>query len=160
MYTPIIATLGFILSSSRTKTLLVHRNARSNDQHFGKYNGLGGKMLAGESVLTCLQREIREEAGLICGPARLRGTINWPEFGKNGENWLGFIFVVDSFQGTPKEENNEGTLAWHPISSLDELPMWPGDRLFLPLVFDDDPRPFHGYMPYKDGQPHDWVYGR
>ena len=33
--------------------------------------------------------------------------------------------------------------------------MWPGDRHFLALVFDDDPRPFHGVMPYVDGAPAD-----
>lgn len=43
-YSPIVATLGFILSPERTHTLLVHRNAREEDLHLGKFNGLGGKM--------------------------------------------------------------------------------------------------------------------
>ena len=38
--------------------------------------------------------------------------------------------------------------------------MWEGDRHFLPLVFDDDPRAFHGVMPYKDGRPTGWRYSR
>jgi 8-oxo-dGTP diphosphatase len=38
--------------------------------------------------------------------------------------------------------------------------MWEGDRYFLPLVFDDDPRMFHGYMPYKDGKPLSWEFVR
>ncbi len=29
------------------------------------------------------------------------------------------------------------------------LPMWEGDHYFLPMVFDEDNRPFHGHMPYK-----------
>jgi hypothetical protein len=41
-----------------------------------------------------------------------------------------------------------------------ELPMWKGDRYFLPLVFDGDPRVFHGYMPYKDGDPLNWTFIR
>ena len=160
MYTPIIATLGFILSPDQQKTLLVHRQGRDDDHHQGKFNGLGGKMKQGESVLNCLQREIREESGLICQNSILRGTINWPEFGPNGENWLGFIFIIDSFTGTPYNRNNEGTLAWHSITEMKNLPMWPGDRYFLPLVFDDDPRPFHGFMPYKNGHPLDWQFAR
>ncbi len=91
MYTPILATLGFILSPDRKKTLLVHRNKRLDDQHYGKYNGLGGKMEPGEDILHCIKREIYEEAGIVCDKTILRGTINWTGFGKNGEDWFGFI---------------------------------------------------------------------
>jgi len=66
MYTPILATLGYIISSDRQQTLLVHRNRRQNDQHLGKYNGLGGKMEPGEDIYQCLVREIYEEAGIVC----------------------------------------------------------------------------------------------
>ena len=117
-------------------------------------------MLAQEDVLTCLRREIREEAGIECEELILRGTINWTGFGPDGEDWLGFIFRVDRFSGSPFAENEEGTLDWHPVSRLHELPMWEGDRFFLPLVFDSDDRPFHGVMPYKDNRPIGWSYVR
>lgn len=160
MYLPIIGTLGYILSPDHQRTLLVHRNARESDQHLGKYNGLGGKMHADEDVLTCMRREIFEESGLLCNELQLRGTINWTGFGPEGENWLGFIFLITSFSGTALTSNNEGELGWYPLSDLMELPMWEGDRFFLPLVFDGDPRPFHGYMPYVHGRPTDWRYTR
>ena len=32
---------------------------------------------------------------------RLRGTISWPGFGRDGEDWFGFVFVVDDFIGEP-----------------------------------------------------------
>jgi 8-oxo-dGTP diphosphatase len=41
-----------------------------------------------------------------------------------------------------------------------ELNLWPGDQHFLPLVFDADPRPFHGVMPYGNGRPLGWTYTR
>ena len=159
-YTPIVGTLGYILSPDGKQTLLVHRNARPGDTHLGKYNGLGGKMKPEEDVLTCLRREIMEEAGLVCEKILLRGTINWTGFGPEGEDWLGFIFRIDSFSGRPYERNSEGELAWHPLAQLANLPMWEGDRYFLPLVFDDDPRCFHGHMPYKGGEPLGWNYSR
>ena len=155
-YTPIIGTLGYVLSPVRSHTLLVHRYARPTHAHLGKYNGLGGKMRPDEDVLTCITRELKEEAGIDCEDILLRGTINWPGFGPHGEDWLGFIFRIDRFRGTPFSENEEGPLAWHPIAHLDLLPMWEGDRYFLPLVFDSDPRIFHGHLPYKDGQPLGW----
>lgn len=160
IYTPVVGTLGYILSPDREKVLLVHRNARKDDQHFGKYNGLGGKMRADEDVYSCMVREIREEAGIICRDMRLRGTISWPGFGSDGEHWLGFIFLITSFDGVPRKDNEEGELAWHWRDKLEELPMWEGDRYFLPLVFDKDPLPFHGYMPYEKGQPLSWQYFR
>ena len=160
MYCPIVGTLGYILSQDRKKTLLIHRNSRLDDHSLDKYNGLGGKMLPNEDVLSCLRREIFEEAGIKCEDILLRGTINWTGFGPGGENWLGFIFRIDRFSGTPFTSNEEGSLGWVPIDSLDKLPMWEGDRFFLPLVFDDDPKIFHGYMPYKDGKPLSWDYVR
>ncbi len=159
-YTPIIGTLGYVLSEDRRETLLVYRDARPDDQHLHKYNGLGGKMHPGEDVISCMKREILEEAGIECLEMILRGTINWTGFGPNGQNWLGFIFRIDNFQGTPSKKNNEGSLGWHPIDRLSELPMWDGDRLFLPMVFDNEPRIFHGHMPYKNGHPEGWSFQR
>ncbi|KRE91334.1 7,8-dihydro-8-oxoguanine-triphosphatase [Frateuria sp. Soil773] len=159
-YCPIVATLGYVLSPDRSQVLMIHRNARPDDLHLGKYNGLGGKMEPGEDIAACMRREIREEAGIECESMQLRGTLNWPGFGKHGEDWLGFIFVIDRYRGEPHGGNHEGTLEWVPRDRLMELPMWEGDRHFLPLVFDGDPRPFHGVMPYKDGRMQSWSYSR
>lgn len=157
-YTPILATLAYIMSSDGRQVLLVHRNRRSDDVHFGKYNGLGGKLDRGEDVVAGMRREVREEAGLECETILLRGTISWPGFGKQGEDWFAFIFRVDRWSGVPKRENPEGTLEWMEISRLMELPLWEGDRYFLPLVFERTDRQFHGVMPYKDGRPVSWNY--
>lgn len=159
-YTPIIGTLGYILSPDRRKVLMIHRNARADDEHLGKYNGLGGKLEADEDVMAGMIREIREEAGIECAELELRGTISWPGFGKNGEDWLGFVFLITGFKGEPYTENPEGVLQWVDREHLDALPMWEGDRHFLPLVFDADPRLFHGVMPYRDGKPQSWSFSR
>ncbi len=160
MYTPIVATLAYIISPDGKQTFLVHRNKRKGDQHLGKYNGLGGKMEPAEDVVQCLVREIYEEAGIQCEEIVLRGTINWTGFGPDGEDWFGFIFRIDRFSGTPFSKNNEGDLSWVDIDKIGDLPMWEGDRHFLPLVFDNDPRQFHGYMPYDNAKPLSWSYSR
>ncbi len=155
-YTPILATLGYVLSPDGTQVLMIHRNARADDQHLGKYNGLGGKMERDEDIASCMRREIREEAGIECGPMQLRGTISWPGFGKHGEDWLGFLFLISGYTGTPHADNAEGTLEWVSVERILDLPLWDGDRHFLPMVFDSDPRPFHGVMPYRDGRMVSW----
>lgn len=159
-YTPISGTLGYILSPDRQNVLMVHRIARSHDEQLGKYNGLGGKMQSDEDVATCMAREIREESGLEVTAMSLRGTVNWTNFGPKGEDWLGFIFLITGFTGAPYERNDEGPLTWVPLDRISELPMWEGDRHFLPMVFDDDPRPFHGYMPYDREKPTGWSFVR
>lgn len=159
-YTPILATLGYVLSEDRRSVLMVHRNARQNDQHLGKYNGLGGKLEADEDVAAGMRREIREEAGIECLEMQLRGTVSWPGFGKQGEDWFGFLFLVTRFSGTPPARNAEGDLKWVQLEQLTTLPLWEGDRNFLTLMFDADPRTFHGVMPYRDGRLVSWSYSR
>ena len=157
-YTPILATLGYVLSPDRRRVLMIHRNRRPGDLHLGKYNGLGGKLHRDEDIVSGMRREIHEEAGIECTSLRLRGTISWPGFGKHGEDWLGFVFRVDRWSGEPFTENAEGTLTWVEIDRILELPLWEGDRHFLPLVFERTPQQFHGVMPYADGRPVRWDY--
>lgn len=155
-YTPILATLGYVLSPDGRYVLLIHRNRRPEDPHFGKYNGLGGKLRADEDVVAGLRREVREEAGLECEEGELRGTVSWPGFGPRGEDWFGFIFRIDRWSGELQVENPEGTVEWVERERLLELPLWEGDRRFLPLVFDAAVRQFHGVMPYRAGLPVSW----
>lgn len=159
-YTPILATLGYVLSPDGQSVLMIHRNTRPDDAHFGKYNGLGGKLRADEDVATGLMREIREEAGIEVQAMTLRGAISWPGFGRGGEHWFGFIYRIDRWEGTPLAANPEGALAWVPISDLSGLNLWEGDRYWLDMVFDDDPRIFSGVCPYRDGRPVSWSYRR
>jgi 8-oxo-dGTP diphosphatase len=161
-YTPVLATLGYVLSPDGKSVLLIHRNTRPDDHAYGKYNGLGGKLDAEEDVADGMRREIREEAGIEATRLVLRGTISWPGFGKRGEDWFAFVFVIPEWTGTPLTGNHEGTLEWVPLEALlsFSLNLWPGDHHFLPLVFDDDPTPFHGAMPYANGRPVRWSYTR
>lgn len=157
-FMPILATLGYLLSSDGRQVLLIRRNRRRGDPHFGKCNGLGGKLEAGEDVIAGLRREVREESGLECDAVQLRGTVSWPGFGPRGEDWFGFIFVVSRWHGTLRRESAEGELIWHPLDRILELPLWEGDRFFLPMVFDPAHPQFHGVMPYRGGKPVSWSY--
>ena len=90
----------------------------------------------------------------------MSGRISWPGFGKHGEDWFGFVFLVTRWHGEPFASNPEGALEWIAVDQLHDLPLWEGDRHFLPLIFDTDARPFHGVMPYRDGRMVSWSYSR
>lgn len=155
-YTPILGTLGYVFNEDQSKVLLIHRNKRPDDAHYGKYNGLGGKMEPGEDVVACMKREIREEAGIECEEMELRGTVSWPGFGKAGEDWFGFLFRITKFSGIPMKENTEGTLLWVPVDEVEALNLWEGDRHFVQRMFEAEGPQFHGVMPYRDGKPVSW----
>lgn len=151
-YTPILATLGYIVDADRRRVLLVHRNARAHDEQLGMYNGLGGKLEPHEDLVSGMIREIREEAGIEVTELTLRGTLNWPGFGSNGEDWFGCVFLITGFTGIPATRNAEGDLHWIEIDQLDAVPMYEGDRVFLPLVFDPAVAQFHGVIEYSGRQ--------
>jgi 8-oxo-dGTP diphosphatase len=157
-YTPIVATLGYVMSKDGESVLMIHRNARPDDLHYGKYNGLGGKLSADEDIVSGMGREIHEEAGIEVEEMVLRGTVSWPGFGKNEEDWLAFIFRIDRWNGTPLTGNHEGALEWVPVARIPELNLWESDRLWLDMVFDRSPRTFHGIAPFKNGRLVSWSY--
>ncbi len=157
-YTPILGTLGYIMSPDKQQVLMIHRNARQDDLHYGKYNGLGGKLEPGEDIVAGIKREIREEAGIEAEEVVLRGTINWPGFGKNGEDWFGFIFRIDRWSGTPNTHNTEGSLEWVSVATMAKLNLWEGDRFWLDMVFADSAQTFHGIAPYEEHRLVSWGY--
>lgn len=163
MMTPILTTLGFVMHPDGKRVLMVHRIARPGDEQLGKYNGLGGKVEPGEDVVAGMRRELREEAGVEVDSMRLRGTVSWPGFGRHGEDHFGFVFVIDAWHladgvDSLPAANEEGPLTWERIDSLGDLPMWEGDRYFMPLVLDPDVPQFHGCIPYENGRPTGWTY--
>ena len=117
-FTPIVGTLCYLWDRDSDRVLLVRRDARPDDDHFGKVNGLGGKLEVGEHVVAGMRRELHEEAGIEVTSLKLRGTITWTDFGPRDENWLGFVFLADAWQGDPPESNEEGNLIWVPRSLL------------------------------------------
>ena len=111
--------------------LMMNRNKKANDENEGKWIGVGGHMEENEAPEECVLREIKEETGLEVTDLRLRGIITFilPDWG----NELTFLYTAktDTAETLPC---SEGTLAWIPISKIPELPLWEGDRIFLPLL--------------------------
>ena len=125
----ILATLCYITHAG--KTLMLHRTKRPGDIHAGKWNGLGGKFLPGESPEECVIREVREESGLEIVQPHLGGLLMFPGF--KGEDWYVFVFTASEFTGEVRE-NEEGYLQWIYTDELESLPLWPSDHIFLPWI--------------------------
>ena len=142
----ILATLCYVKHAGRT--LMVHRNKKPGDIHAGKWNGLGGKLEAGETPEECARREILEESGLRVIKLKMKGFLTFPHFARD-EDWYAFVFVVDEFEGE-LIDSPEGQLEWIEDRRLLELELWEGDRFFLEWL--DRPGFFSGKFVYEEGR--------
>ncbi len=127
---------------------MLHRIVKENDIHEGKYNGLGGKVEAGESPEECVIREVEEESGLIIKNPRMHGFLTFPAF-DHMTDWYVFLFTATEFEGE-MIESNEGILEWVDDEKLLDLPLWGGDKVFIPLLSQD--RFFSAKFIYNNGK--------
>lgn len=97
------------------------------------YVAPGGKMEEGESILVSAVREFTEETNTVPINPHLKGiyTMVIEEDGKRIDEWMLFTFIGTDIAGTPYKETKEGVLEWHPVESLQHLPMAEGDRTNL-----------------------------
>ncbi|MDY6915740.1 MAG: 8-oxo-dGTP diphosphatase [Candidatus Cloacimonadota bacterium] len=142
----ILATLCYL--KKENQTLMLYRNKKKDDIHEGKYNGLGGKLKAGETPEECAKREIWEESGLNAEKLLLKGIITFPKFdGKN--DWYVFVYLVPKFNGTIID-SPEGRLEWVEDSNLNDIRLWEGDYIFMPWLHNDCF--FSAKFTYKEGK--------
>lgn len=127
---------------------MLQRIKKSGDIHFGKWNGLGGKLEAGETPEDCVVREVREESGLEIRKPRMCGFLSFPEF-KDGEDWYVFVYTAQEFSGD-LIDSQEGVLRWIADEALLDLPLWEGDRYFLPWIAEE--RFFSAKFVYRSKQ--------
>ena len=140
-----LATLCYV--RKKDQTLMIHRIKKENDVHEGKWNGLGGKFLPGESPEQCVIREVKEESGLKIKNPELKGFLTFPKFIKNVD-W--YVFVYEAHQFTGKLiESAEGNLEWIYNNDLLQLNLWEGDRHFFKWM--EEKKFFSAKFYYEDG---------
>lgn len=115
--------------------LMLYRNKKAHDLNGGKWIGVGGKCEPGEAPEEALVREVREETGLTLTSWKRRGLVT---FVQGALTEYMFLFTADGFTGT-MGDCDEGELHWVPKQAVTDLPLWEGDREFLPLLTGDGP---------------------
>jgi len=115
----------------------------------GKWNGVGGKLRAGELPVEAAMREVLEETDLVVSNLRSHGILSFYFGQKKKVDWLVHVFSTRSFQGhlTPSDE---GSLKWFAIEDIPYDAMWQDDRHWLPLLLEG--KVFQGVFYFnKDG---------
>ncbi len=106
----------------------------------GRWNGFGGKVHAGETILEAAGRELQEEAGVAVSELEEMGIIDF-EFVGNEEILEVHIFRAQDFSGEPRE-SDEMRPVWHPQDKIPFAEMWPDDRYWFPYFLEG--RKFRG----------------
>ena len=75
-----------------------------------------------------------EETGLTLGKVCCRGVVHFRSDTWEDEEM--YLYTSEEFSGELDENCAEGTLAWIPEDQVMSLPMWEGDRLFLPELLE------------------------
>ena len=125
--------------------LLLHRVKKEKDVNKDKWIGVGGKFLAGETPEQCAKRETLEETGLTLIEPEYRGIVDFKSVGWPEERM--HLFWADRFEGSLKD-CTEGTLEWVPKETMEQLPQWEGDRIFMRLLEERAPF-FHLQLAYE-----------
>lgn len=94
----------------------MHRTKKGNSSDYGRLNGVGGKVQAGENFLDCAIREVAEETGYQVEPIDCRLAVIVILSGGYPEDWVMVFFkiAVDSLTVPNGMENDEGQLLWLP----------------------------------------------
>ncbi|CBK74856.1 ADP-ribose pyrophosphatase [Butyrivibrio fibrisolvens 16/4] len=124
-----LTTLCYLIKDN--KYLMLHRTKKEQDINAGKYIGVGGHVEEGESPTDCIKREVKEETGLTLNSAKLRGYIT---FVMGDETEHAILFTSDDFDGTLRQDCDEGELVWVDIDEVTKLNLWEGDLAFMKLL--------------------------
>jgi 8-oxo-dGTP diphosphatase/2-hydroxy-dATP diphosphatase len=102
----------------------------------GRWNGVGGKLQAGETMEASARRETAEEIGVVPGGMRRVARLQFyfaPDAGDDLQNIGCDVFICEEWSGQPSE-SEEMAPAWYPQDALPFGDMWPDDPHWLPLV--------------------------
>lgn len=129
----LLTTLCYI--EKENQYLMLHRISKKKDVNAGKWIGVGGKFLPGETPDECLLREVKEETGLTLTKYCMRGVVTFISQGWESECM--FLYTAGGFEGE-LAECSEGVLKWVPVDQILSLPLWEGDRIFLKQLWERD----------------------
>ncbi len=129
-----LTTLCYIMNGD--DVLMMWRNKKANDINHHKWIGVGGKFLPNESPDECVRREVHEETGLRLYDYSYAGIVTFLYDDAPAEYM--HIYRAKSHERTVIP-CDEGELSWIPKDKVIDLALWPGDRLFLPLVLGEAP---------------------
>lgn len=99
----------------------------------GRWNGFGGKVEEGETVVAAAYRELQEEVGIVATELLQIGLLTFSFASDEALVLEVHVFQATAFTGDPVE-TEEMRPAWFLYDAIPYDDMWPDDRYWLPIV--------------------------
>jgi 8-oxo-dGTP diphosphatase len=131
-YRVVPRTLVFVRQGER---VLLQRRAIDRAIWPGRYNGVGGHVEAGEGLVACALREVREETGLEVSDLRLAGLLHVTD-DVAPEGVLVAVFTARS-DAAAVRASAEGDLAWIALDEVAGLDVVPDLAIILPRLWSE-----------------------
>ena len=126
--------------------LMLHRR---NSPNQGLWNGIGGRIEAGEKVIDSVLREIHEETGFIVKNVSFAGLLTWEGFEIPAGGL--YIFTAEAPDGEAVA-NDEGALDWKPREWLfHSNEVVSNIHRFGPMALNGHPAAEYHFV-YRDGE--------
>ncbi|XP_076764059.1 oxidized purine nucleoside triphosphate hydrolase [Xylocopa sonorina] len=110
-----------------------------------KWNGFGGKVEPGESILQGAMRELREECGLSAQELKKTGIL---EFEFEGDKVLLEVHVFETYKYSGEvTESEEMRPKWYNLKDIPFTQMWADDKYWFPYMLRGEL--FKGYFLYR-----------
>jgi ADP-ribose pyrophosphatase YjhB (NUDIX family) len=127
------ATVCFLMKGGRV--LLARKKKKIGA---GCWNGYGGGLEHGESVVAAAIRELFEESGVTAEPASLEkvAVIDFHNTKSDGSVFVCRVhfFFVRGWTGVPKKTKEMSKPAWFEVWNVPLLEMMPADKIFFPFL--------------------------
>ena len=109
----------------------------------GIWNGPGGKLKPGETILSCLKREVLEEIGIRVKLSSVEHFATVDFYHKYGRRhkleWRVHYFSAIDWKGELRSIREFSKLDWFPLRNLPYEQMMADQRVWLPLTFISPP---------------------
>lgn len=131
-HTDIRRTLLFLRSGDQLLLAMKKRGFGA-----GKWNGVGGKLEAGETIEEALIRECIEEVGVRPTDWTAVAELDFVQDAETSDPWHMFVyaFIADAWDGDPSE-SEEMRPKWFHLEDIPYGDMWDDDEFWLPYVLD------------------------
>lgn len=126
-----VFTLVYVV---RDGEILLGRKGRKLGKGF--WNGFGGGVEEGESVLAAAIRETHEEVGITPLQLKKIGEIVfvYPDKPLGANEHEVHVFIASDFAGRVRQTSEMETPTWFSASEIPYAEMWPSDAAWLPYA--------------------------
>lgn len=127
------ATLVFLIKKNKGKITDICLAMKKRGFGAGRWNGVGGKLEKGETIIEATKREAKEEIFVSINELKKIAELSFYFSYKQERDQKVHVYFSEKWKGEPKE-SNEMKPQWFSIKYIPYQDMWSDDIFWLPEV--------------------------